>query len=89
MLNDPAVAALLLIGLVGLVVGLVGGFLAGAQRLLGAMLMGAIGAVTVAAVANAGGAPPIASPGRGFSYVYGALGGLLLSYVVGRSDRRT
>ena len=88
MLDDPAVSALALIAVVGLVVGLVGGFLAGAQRLIGTMLMGAIGSVAVAAVANAGGAPPIVSAGQGFSYLYGAIGGLVLSYVVGRSGRR-
>jgi hypothetical protein len=88
MFNDPAVSALALIAIVGLVVGLVGGLLAGAKRLLGAMLMGAIGAVALAAMANAGGAPPIYTAGQGFSYVYGAVGALVLSYVVGRSDRR-
>ena len=89
MFNDPAVSALALIAVVGLAVGLVGGVLAGAKRLLGAMLMGAIGAVALAAMANAGGAPPIYTAGQGFSYVYGAVGALVLSYVVGRSDRRS
>lgn len=89
MFNDPAVGALALIAVVGVVMGLVGGILAGAHRLIGTMLMGAIGAVAAAAIANAGGADPLVSAGRGFSYVYGAIGGLVLSYVVGRSDRRT
>ncbi|MGH8910876.1 MAG: hypothetical protein ACRDVD_00060 [Acidimicrobiia bacterium] len=88
MFNDPAVSALAIIAVVGVVTGLVGGVLAGAKKLLGTMLMGAIGAVSLAAIARAGGAPPIVSAGQDFSYVYGAIGGLVLSYVVGRSDRR-
>lgn len=87
MFNDPNVSALLIIGVVGLVIGLVGGVLAGARRLVGAMLMGAIGAVALAAIARAGGVAPIYSAGEDFSYVYGAIGALVLSYVVGRSDR--
>jgi len=87
MFNDPAVSALAIIAVVGVVTGLVGGVLAGAKQLFGTMLMGAIGAVSLAAIARAGGAPPFVSAGD-FSYVYGAIGGLVLSYVVGRSDRR-
>lgn len=87
MLDDPAVSALAIIAVVGLVTGLVGGVLAGAKRLVGAMLMGAVGAVSLAAIARAGGAPPLYSAGQDFSYLYGAIGGLVLSFVVGRSDR--
>lgn len=87
MLDDPNVRALLILGVVGLAVGLIGGVLAGARRLIGTMLMGAIGAVALAAIARAGGAPPVASAGEDFSYLYAAIGALVLSYVVGRSDR--
>lgn len=88
MLDDPNVSALLLIGATGAVVGLVGGVLAGARRLTGTMLMGVIGAVAAAAIARIAGAPPIYGVGIGYSFVWGALGAIVLSYVVGRSDRR-
>lgn len=88
MFNDPAFSALAIIGVVGLVVGLVGGVVAGAKQLVGTMLMGVVGAIALAAVARAAGAPPVYSAGQNFSYLYGAVGGLILSYVVGRSDRR-
>lgn len=87
MLNDPIVAALLLIGVVGGVVGLLAGVLAGARRLTGTILMGVLGAVAAAAVARIAGAPVVYSVGEGFSVVWGAGGALLLAYVVGRTDR--
>lgn len=87
MFDNPAFAALAVIGLVGLVTGLIGGVVAGAKHLIGTMLMGAVGAIALAAVARFADAPPVIGI-EGFSYLYGALGGLLLAYVVGRSDRR-
>lgn len=87
MLNDPAFSSLAVIGVVGALTGLLGGVGAGARRLVGTILMGIIGAIAAAAIARIAGAPPIYSVGDGFSYVYGAAGGLLLSYVVGRNDR--
>src|SRR5690606_41886620 len=87
MFSNVALAGLAVIGAVGALAGLVGGFLAGARSLIGTALMGVIGAIVVAAVARMAGAPPIYGVGIGFSYVYGAGGGLLLSYIVGRNDR--
>ena len=89
MLDDPSVTALGLIALVGLGAGLFGGVAAGARGLILIMLMGAMGAVAAAAVARISGLTPVLDAGNGFSFAYGALGGLLLSYVVGRSDRAT
>lgn len=86
MFDDPNVSALMVMGAAGAVVGLVGGVLAGARRLFGTVLMGIIGAIAVAAIARAGGAPTIYGIGS-FSFVWGALGGFLLAYVVGRTDR--
>ena len=77
--------ALGVIALVGGVAGLVGGFFAGARSLIGTVLVGIIGAISVAAVFRFGDAPPIYAVGNGFSVVWGGLGGLILSYVVGRS----
>ncbi len=88
MFGNASFTALAVIGVVGGVAGLMGGVLAGAKRLLGTLLMGVIGAISAAAIARIAGAPPVYAIGDGFSYVYGAAGGLLLSYVVGRSDRR-
>lgn len=88
MFGNASYTALAVIGVVGGVAGLMGGVLAGAKRLFGTLLMGVIGAISAAAIARIAGAPPVYAIGDGFSYVYGAAGGLLLSYVVGRSDRR-
>lgn len=87
MFDDPSVVALGTIALVGLAAGLFGGVAAGARGLILIMLMGAMGAVAGAAVARVSGLEPVLDAGNGFSFAYGALGGLLLSYVVGRSDR--
>jgi hypothetical protein len=87
MLNDPAFAALAAIGAVGAVGGLLGGVFAGAKRLMGAILMGVIGAIAAAAIGRVAGVPPVYGVGDGFSYLYGVAGALLLSYVVGRNDR--
>lgn len=86
MLNNAAFSSLAIIGAAGAITGLLGGVAAGARRLMGTILMGVIGAIAAAAIARAGGAPIIYGVG-GYSYVYAAAGGLLLSYVVGRNDR--
>lgn len=88
MLNDPNFTALGIMALFGAVVGLVGGLAAGAKSLGLVALMGAMGAVAAAAVARVSGLDPIVSIGDDYSFVYGAVGGLVLSYAVGRSDRR-
>lgn len=86
MLIEPQILeALGVIGLVGGVAGLVGGFFASAKSLIGTVLIGVIGAISFAAVFRFGGAPPIYAVGNGFSVVWGGLGGLVLSYVVGRN----
>ena len=86
MFSDPAFTALAVNGGIGAVAGLLGGVLSRAKGLVGAILMGVIGAIAAAAIARVGGAPPLYGA-QGFSYVYGAIGALLLSFVVGRSDR--
>ncbi len=74
------------VGGVGAVAGLLGGFVARADNLLGTMLMGVIGSITVAAIVRVAGGPPVYGVGDDFSLVWGALGGLVLGYVIGRSD---
>lgn len=88
MLDDPSVSALLIVGAVGALAGLLAGVAAGARRLVGTVLMGVIGAISAAAIARIAGAPAIYGVGNDFSFVWGSLGALVLGYVVGRSDRR-
>ena len=78
--------ALAVIGGVGAVGGLIGGFIASADNIFGAILMGVIGGISVSTVMRIAGAPGIYVIGDGFSVVWAALGGLLLGYVVGRSN---
>ncbi len=80
------IEALLIIGGVGAVAGLVGGFIASAQSLFGSILMGIIGAISLSAIFRIGGMPSVQAIGNDFSLVWGAVGGLLLGFVVGRSD---
>ncbi len=78
--------ALAVIGGVGAIAGLIGGLFAGADNVFGAMLMGVIGGISLSTVMRIGGAPGIYVVGDGFSVVWGAVGGLLLGYVVGRNN---
>ena len=75
-----------IIGGVGGVAGLIGGFVASADSLLGAILMGIIGGIAGSTIMRIANGPAIASVGDGFSLVWAAVGGLLLGYVVGRSN---
>lgn len=78
--------ALLIIGGVGGVAGLIGGFLASADNLFGTLLMGVIGGIALSAIFRIAGAPSIYAIGDDFSVVWGAVGGLVLGFVVGRSN---
>lgn len=76
-----------IVGAVGAIFGVLGGFIAGADNLLGTLLMGIIGGIAISAVMRAVGAPVIYGVGpEDFSVIWAALGGLLLGYVVGRSN---
>jgi hypothetical protein len=78
--------ALAICGAVGGVAGLIAGFVASADNLLGAILVGIIGGIAGSAIMRIAGAPSIAAVGDGFSLVWAAVGGLILGYVVGRSN---
>lgn len=78
--------ALAIAGGVGAVAGLIGGFFAGADSLFGAMLIGVIGGISGSAIMRIAGAPSIAAVGDDFSVVWAAAGGMLLGYVIGRSN---
>ncbi len=85
-LDLSTIEALLVIGGVGAVAGLIGGFLASATNLFGSILMGIIGAISLSAILRIGGMPSVYAIGDDFSLVWGAVGGLLLGFVVGRAD---
>jgi len=78
--------ALAIVGGVGGLAGLIGGFIASADSLFGAILMGIIGGIAGSTIMRIADAPSFAAVGDGFSLVWGAAGGLLLGYVVGRSN---
>ncbi|MEE9178969.1 MAG: hypothetical protein V3U46_11130 [Acidimicrobiia bacterium] len=85
-IDASTVEALLIIGGVGGVAGLIGGFLASADSLFGTILMGVIGGIALSAIFRIAGAPSIYAIGDDFSVVWGAVGGLVLGFVVGRSN---
>ena len=80
--------AILLVAVAGAVAGLVGGLLASSRaNLIGSLLLGAIGGITFATIPAILSIDPIVDAGQGFSYVYSAAGGLLLSLVVTASNK--
>lgn len=85
-IDASVIEALTIVGGVGAIAGLIGGFIANADSLIGAILMGIIGSISLAAILRIANAPSIYSVGDDFSLVWGALGGLLLGFVVGRSN---
>lgn len=86
-LEASTLTSLAIAGGVGAVAGLLGGFLASADNLFGTLLMGVIGGVALSAIMRIGGAPTFYGVGtEGFSLVWAAVGGLLLGFVVGRSN---
>lgn len=85
-LEASIVEALTVVGVVGALAGLLGGVLAGSDSLIGALLMGVIGGISLSAILRIANAPSIYSVGDDFSLVWAALGGLLLGFVVGRSN---
>lgn len=80
------IEALTIVGGVGAIAGLIGGFMASADSLIGTVLMGIIGSIVFSAILRIANAPAIYAVGDGFSLVWGAIGGLVLAFVVGRSN---
>ena len=80
--------AILLVAVAGAVAGLVGGLLASSRaNLVGSILLGAIGGITFATIPALLSIDPIVDAGQGFSYVYAAIGGVLLSVAVTASNK--
>ena len=87
LLEASTLTALALVGAVGGMAGLVAGFLASADNLFGTILMGIIGGISLSAIMRIAGVPSIYGVGaEDFSLVWGAVGGLVLGFVVGRSN---
>jgi uncharacterized membrane protein YeaQ/YmgE (transglycosylase-associated protein family) len=85
---DPVVQVVLQIGAVGAAAGLLGGLFASSRTsLVGSIIMGILGSIAGAAVMRIAGVRPIYEAGEGFSYLYGAISGLLLGYVVSASNK--
>ncbi len=86
-LDVSTLTALSIAGGVGAVAGLIGGFFASADNLIGTLLMGVIGGIALSAILRIAGAPSIYGVGaEDFSLVWAAVGGLVLGFVVGRSN---
>ena len=75
-----------IIGGVGGIAGFIGGFMAGADNLIGTLLMGIIGGIALSTIVRIANGPSIYAVGDDFSVVWGAVGGLVLGFVVGRSN---
>ena len=84
-LPQGVVETLFIVGIIGGVFGLIGGFLGSKRSLIGSVLLGIIGGIAVSSIARIAGFDPILPVDEGFSAVYAAVGGLVLGYVVNRS----
>lgn len=85
-LEASVLEAMAVVAVVGAIAGLLGGLLAGADSIIGAILMGIIGGISLSAILRVANVSSIYSVGNDFSLVWAAAGGLLLGYVVGRSN---
>ncbi len=86
-LDSSTLSALAVVGGVGGLAGLVAGFIASADNLFGTFLMGIIGGVALSAIFRIANIPAIYGVGvDNFSVVWAAVGGLILGFVVGRSN---
>ena len=85
-LEATIIEAMAVVGVVGAMAGLLGGLLAGTDSIIGAILMGIIGGISLSAILRVANAPSIYSVGDDFSLVWAAVGGLVLGYVVGRAN---
>ena len=79
--------ALAIMGGVGGLAGFIGGLASGADSLIGTLLVGIIGGISLAAIFRFAEWPSVYAIGDDFSLVWAGAGGLLLGFVVGRSDR--
>ncbi len=87
-IDDATIQAVILVAITGAISGLMGGMLASTRSsLFGSTLLGAIGGIAGAAILRISGAQPFIDAGQGFSYLYAAIGGLVLGFSVAASNR--
>lgn len=87
-LSQDIINAFVRIAIAGGVGGLIGGFFGGGGRnLIASSLLGVIGGISISAILKIAGVGPLMDAGEGFGLVYGFGGGLVLSGVVGASNR--
>jgi len=79
--------AFAIVGGVGALAGVIGGFIGSADNLFATLLMGIIGGIALSAIFRAFGVPSFYGVGaEDFSLVWAAVGGLVLGYVVGHAN---
>lgn len=86
MFDAATISAFAIVAVIGAAAGLIGGFIANADNLVGTILMGAIGGIALAAIVRIADGPPIYAVGDDFSLVWAALGGFVLGFAIGRSN---
>ncbi|MGH8927936.1 MAG: hypothetical protein ACRDWH_06265 [Acidimicrobiia bacterium] len=84
-LSEEMIEILFVVGIIGGVFGLIGGFLGSRRSLLGSVLLGVIGGISLSAIMRIAGFEAIMPIDQGFSAVYAAIGGLVLGFTVNRS----
>lgn len=85
LISQEVVEALFIVAIIGGIFGAIGGFLGSKHKLIGAILLGMIGGISVSAIARIAGFSSVMPVEAGFSGMWAALGGLILGYVVSRS----
>jgi hypothetical protein len=87
-IEPEIVSAIVRVAIAGGIGGLLGGLFASSRSsLFGSALMGIIGGIALATILRIVSVDPLVDAGQGFSYVYGAVGGLVLGLVVSASNR--
>lgn len=82
---QEVVETLFVVGIIGGVFGLIGGFLGSKRNLAGSILLGVIGGISLSSIARIAGFDAVMPIDQGFSAVYAAIGGLVLGFSVNRS----
>jgi len=80
--------AVLMIAISGAVGGLLGGLFASrSANIIGSILMGVIGGISLGAIMRITNVQPILDAGAGYSWVWSFIGGLVLALAVAGSNR--
>ncbi len=86
--DDVTNQAIALIALSGAIGGLLGGLFGSRHsNLIGAILVGAIGGISLGAIMRIVNVDPIVDAGGGYSWVWSFIGGLVLGVAVTTSNR--